>query len=303
MNIKPTLLLFFCIAIQTATFAQQEDYLIPGEMVIQFESGLDFQRFLHETHPDLRFKNSVSDNLNLYLFRYDPISSNVAALSDQLNKNPLVKAAGQNFRVPYRSSLPDDEFFNNQNSFDLVEAPEAWDIITSAPEDLVVAVIEGADINHQDLRDNIWTNSGEIPDDGIDNDNNGYIDDYFGVNVVDSTDNPIVDDHGVSVAGIIGAKGDNGIGVAGMLWDTKMMIVSSNLTFVQIIQSYEYVYNIRKKYNDTNGVEGAYVVATNSSFGVNNVYPEQQAIYGIWCEMYDLMGSVGVLSVAATNNN
>ena len=303
MNIKLTLLLYFSFVIGFSSFAQQESLVIPGEMVIQFKSEEAFIQFSKNGNPDLKFEKKVSDNLNVYLFKYNPSNVNVVKLSDELNNNPLIKAAGQNFQIQYRSTIPNDEHFDKQKSFDLIEAPEAWDINTESPEELVVAIIEGADINHEDLRDNIWTNPNEIPDDGIDNDNNGYIDDYYGVNVVDSTDNPIVDDHGVSVAGIIGANGNNEIGVAGMMWKTKMMIVSSNLTFIQIIQSYEYVYAMRKKYNDTDGAEGAFIVVTNSSFGVNNAYPNQQPIYSIWCDMYDMMGSAGVLSVAATNNN
>jgi len=218
-------------------------------------------------------------------------------------KNPLIRAAGQNFQLSKRATIPSDEFFSEQNSFELIKAPEAWDINTDAPEDLVVAVVEGADINHEDLKDNIWNNQGEIPNDGIDNDNNGYVDDYRGVNIADMTDNPIVDDHGTSVAGVIGARGDNGIGVAGMLWNVKMMIVSSNLTYVQIIESYEYIYDMRKKYNETNGAEGAKVVVTNASFGVDNAFPSSNSLFPIWCEAYNMLGSVGVLSTAAVSNS
>ena len=303
MNIKLLLLFVICFSIQIPSFAQQADHLIPGEMVIQFKSEQAFQKFSNQYHPELNFEKRISANLDIYFFSYDPNSVSGAALTIVLNKNPLIKAAGQNFQTHHRSTIPNDEFFSNQQSFDLIQAPEAWDINTSAPEGMVVAVIEGADIDHEDLRDNIWTNSGEVPDDGIDNDNNGYIDDYFGVNVVDSTDNPVVNDHGTSVAGIIGGKGDNGKGIAGMMWDIEMMIVSSNLTFINIVESYDYVYNIRKKFNDSNGQEGAFVVVTNSSFGVNNAFPNQQAIYGIWCDMYDMMGSVGILSAVATSNN
>ena len=111
--------------------------------------------------------------------------------------------------------------------------PEAWDIyqeIITSPREVVVAIIDtGVDINHPDLAQNIWINQGEIPGDGIDNDNNGYVDDIYGwdfyngdntvchynedgVHTLDS-DN---DDHGTHVAGIICAVKDNGIGIAGV---------------------------------------------------------------------------------------
>ncbi len=302
MNIKLTFLIIG-IMMSFQIVAQRASDLISGELVIQFQSEAAFQEFSKQSPTEISFVKSVSKNLQVYLFKYDPTVLNIDRLSAQLNQNPLVRAAGQNFQAHKRTTIPNDQFFNNQESFDLIQAPEAWDINTSAPEDMVIAVIEGADINHEDLKDNIWTNPGEIEDDGIDNDNNGYIDDYFGVNIVDSSDTPIVDDHGTSVAGVIGARGDNGIGVAGMLWDVKMMIVSSNLTYVQIIESYDYVYEMRKKYNETNGEEGAKIVVTNSSFGVDNAYPDSHPLFNTWCEAYDLMGSVGILSAAAVTNN
>lgn len=302
MNIKSTLLIVF-LAGALVGHSQAPEALIPGEMVIQFESKAAFQEFQKQPHPALQLVKTASDYLAVYLYRFDPATTNVAALTNTLNEQSLIRAAGQNFRAQKRVTIPNDEFFNNQRDLDIIKAPEAWDINTSAPEELVVAVVEGADIEHEDLRDNIWRNAHEIPDDGIDNDNNGYIDDYNGVNVSDSTDNPVVDDHGASVAGVIGARGDNDIGVSGVLWDVKMMIISSNLTFVDIIASYDYVYQMRKRYNETNGEEGAKVVVTNSSFGLNNAYPTTNPIFQVWCEAYDMMGSVGVLSAIAVTNN
>ncbi len=302
MNIKLLLLFLGTLWIKSG-YTQNAEAFIPGELAIQFHSEKAFQDFLAQEQQDIRFVSRVSDHLNLHFFKYDNSTVNIDQLVKRLNANPLISAAGQNFYVQKRATIPSDEFFNNQQSFDIIQAPEAWDINTSAPEDMVVAVIEGADISHEDIAENIWTNAGEIPNDGIDNDNNGYPDDYWGVNVEDSTDVPIVDDHGIAVAGIIGARGDNQIGVAGMLWDLKMMIVSSNLSYLKIIESYEYVYNMRKRYNETNGAEGAYVVATNASFGQDNRFIDENPLFAVWCDAYDLLGSVGILSIAAVNNS
>lgn len=119
---------------------------------------------------------------------------------------------------------------------------ETWaayqDFVTS-PREVVVAVIDtGIDVNHPDLASNIWINNSEIPGDGIDNDNNGYVDDIYGWDFYNGdntvchydedgihtllTDN---DDHGTHVAGIIAAEKDNGVGIAGVASCTNVKIM------------------------------------------------------------------------------
>ena len=105
-----------------------------------------------------------------------------------------------------------------------IDAPEAWDISRGA-DSLVVGVIDtGVDYNHPDLAANCWVNTKEIAGNGLDDDGNGYVDDYRGWNFVAET-NDSVDDHyhGTHCAGTIGAVGDNGIGVAGVAHRVKIM--------------------------------------------------------------------------------
>ncbi|MGZ8939155.1 MAG: S8 family serine peptidase, partial [Limisphaerales bacterium] len=108
-----------------------------------------------------------------------------------------------------------------------IDAPEAWSITTGSPDVLIGVLDTGIDISHSDLAANIWTNPGEIPNDGVDNDGNGYVDDVNGWDfwngdrtIYDPADG---DGHGTFVAGIIGASGNNGLGVVGVNWNAKIM--------------------------------------------------------------------------------
>jgi subtilisin family serine protease len=113
-----------------------------------------------------------------------------------------------------------------------IDADEAWDIRTDASAVLVAVVDTGIRYTHQDLAANMWTNPGEIPGDGIDNDHNGVIDDVYGYNAINGSGDPNDDyGHGTHVAGTIGAVGNNGVGVVGVAWRVRLMaakFLSSN---------------------------------------------------------------------------
>jgi methionine-rich copper-binding protein CopC len=123
---------------------------------------------------------------------------------------------------------PNDTNYSQQYALTRTQVPAAWDVTTGGLSDLVVGVVDtGVDYTHPDLAANMWRNPGEIPGDGIDNDGNGYVDDYHGFNFAGvRTSNPFDDNrHGTHVAGIIAAQGNNNRGIAGVNWSAKIMAI------------------------------------------------------------------------------
>ncbi len=114
----------------------------------------------------------------------------------------------------------------DQWDMEIIQCAEAWDIQRGSSSVIVAVVDTGVYVQHVDLSGNIWHNSGEIQNDAIDNDGNGFVDDYFGYDFVYNDSDPNdIDGHGTHCAGTIGAVGNNGIGMAGVNWACKIMSV------------------------------------------------------------------------------
>ena len=104
------------------------------------------------------------------------------------------------------------------------DLPEAWQIRNRASNVVVGVIDSGIRVTHEDLVGNLWRNPGEIAGDGVDNDNNGYVDDIHGIDAITNTGNLIDDNgHGTHVAGTVGAVGNNGVGVSGVAWSIQLM--------------------------------------------------------------------------------
>jgi thermitase len=198
---------------------------IPGELVIKFKAGAEdsklrdaFQRGqLDQVKRSVKLKSGHS-GLHLISTRLD-----VPSALRALRHHPAVDYAEPNYRI-YPSVVQNDPM--SQWALAPVSAQAAWDVTTGSSSVLVGVLDSGVDYTHPDLAANVWTNPGEIPGDGLDNDNNGYVDDMHGWDwwngdntVLDPNENP----HGTHVAGIIGAVGNNGIGIAGMNWQVKIV--------------------------------------------------------------------------------
>lgn len=154
-----------------------------------------------------------------------PTEANIDEVIKRYQADPNVEYAEPNYI--YKAILvPNDPFYSNQYALPKISAPQAWDIQTGSAS-IVIAVIDtGIDTAHPDLAANIWMNPGEVAANGIDDDGNGYIDDIRGWNF-DSNNANSKDDHGhgTHCAGIAGARGNNNLGIAGVSWNCRLMVV------------------------------------------------------------------------------
>ncbi len=184
---------------------------------------------------------------------------------ESLKNNPDIESIQAN-RIFKIMKTPEDPKFKTQYHHATISSEKAWDISTG-DKSIVVAIIDtGVNYKHPDIAPNYWSNAGETGLDekgndkatnGIDDDNNGYIDDVKGWDFVNNDNDPMDDNgHGTHCAGIIGAKGDNGVGVTGINWDVTVV----GLKFI----------NGKTGEGDTAGATAAVEYATKMRFPITS---------------------------------
>jgi len=185
----------------------------PGELLIKFKESDQIHKFKFDQREEL-----------------DPII-------ESYEGNDQVEIVDKN--AVYRlTRIPNDTKYFRLWHLAQIQAPAAWDITTGSEEVTVAVIDTGVVIDHPDLKNNIWVNPGEIPGDGIDNDQNGYIDDVNGWDFITETPDPgpkldreleSLDshkgglNHGTVISGVIAAEGNNAEGIAGVSWRSKIM--------------------------------------------------------------------------------
>jgi thermitase len=157
------------------------------------------------------------------------------AYAKELLAQGIVEYIEPNYIVTINGRTPDDQQFaslwgmhntgQTGGTPDVdIDAPEAWDLTTGSSSVVVGIVDTGIFYTHPDLSANMWTNTGEIPGNGRDDDGNGVVDDVYGYNALDGNGNPLDDNgHGTHCAGTIGGVGNNAAGVAGVNWTVRLM--------------------------------------------------------------------------------
>lgn len=231
------IIISFCMLIKhsQASDSKKQPEFVKGELLIKFKSNISAQSIQGCVNENNLKVTGEYSHINVSLCRItdakDPL-----CVCKELNKNSLVEYAEPNFIV-HANVLPDDPRLADGDLWGMhntgqsggtpdadIDAPGAWDIQTGSHSVIVGVIDSGVDWNHEDLNTNIWSNPGEIPGDGIDNDGNGFIDDIRGWDFVNNDNNPMDDaGHGTHVSGTIGAKGNNGIGVVGVNWNVSIM--------------------------------------------------------------------------------
>jgi subtilisin family serine protease len=156
------------------------------------------------------------------------------ALAKEYSKLPEVRYAEPDYIRHAMRTDPNDTYWSTSGSWgqsyrdqwdmEIMRCPDAWDIQTGSASTVIAVIDSGIDYNHPDIIGNLWQNPGEIPGNGIDDDGNGFVDDYIGYDFCNNDGDPMDDHgHGTHVSGTIGAVGNNSVGISGVNWNCSIM--------------------------------------------------------------------------------
>lgn len=262
------------------------DYF-PGELLVRFKPGTTETK-ISQLNSVLNAKilGTFSGDPNLYHIEVPETVGAGTAVSYYNNDN-AVEYAELNI-IYYTEVIPNDPRFSSQYALAKIQAPAAWDRAVGDYSAVIADTDTGMDYNHPDLAPNLWNNSGEICGNGIDDDGNGLVDDCFGWDFFGNNNNPIdTYGHGTHTAGIMAAAGNNGIGIAGVLWNVQIMPLKigtgPSLSTAAAVRAIDYAWSM-----------GAWVI--NASWGGSGFSQSLK-------DSIDRAGAAGVMFVAAAGNS
>ncbi|MEZ4742177.1 MAG: S8 family serine peptidase [Bdellovibrionota bacterium] len=247
---------------------------VPSQLIVKFKMTINtikLDQLLSKYNASIikRFKSNGA--LLLY---FDSIISDykLFTIARSLDENPEVEYVEANTLL-YLDEVPNDELFSKQYGINNdgqtggkvdadIDAPEAWNIATGNRKNIVAVIDTGINYLHPDLAENYWFNAGELGTDingrdkrsnGVDDDGNGFVDDYKGWDFANNDNDPMDDHgHGSQCAGIIGARGNNTIGVSGVNWQAAIVAIkffraSGSGTLDHAISAIEYAIDLNVK--------------------------------------------------------
>jgi len=267
----------------------------------------------------------VPQLFNIYKLKFSK-KINVKEVIEDFKKNTNIEYAEPNY-IAQICVEPDDPGYSQQWGLPAIHASEAWDIETGDSTSIIGIIDTGIEWDHPDLYDNIWNNWDEIPDNGIDDDGNGYIDDVKGWNFISDNNDPYDDNgHGTHVSGIAAASTNNGIGIAGTSWGSKIMIIKAlshtgTGSYGDLAQSVNYAANNGAKvinmslggyansYTLKMAIENAYTTSVIVAAAGNDGYPVEKtsksAAFPFFPAAYSFVNGVisrGVMGISLFSN-
>lgn len=295
---RASVFLIFWLSAISSVFAESKSY-VEGELLVKFKSGTasltaaraneEIGARVLEEFSDLGWQRvQLPKSLSV-----EQATARYALIDDVVIAQP-------NYYY-HLLATPNDPQFTAAGMWGLtkISAPSAWDLTTGSSQVVVANIDTGMKYTHEDLAANMWTNSGEINGNNVDDDGNGFIDDYYGYDFFYNDSDPLDQNgHGTHTGGTIGAAGNNNLGVVGVNWNVKIMAIKiyspsgTDSTSAMLINAYNYVRMMKNR--------GVNIRITNNSYGgCGEACGYDQATK----DALDMMGNAGILNVFAAGND